>query len=68
MDRAAIMSIRMHENNCLVRLISSELAMRLAMAPVAEIHGDHLTFLSAKGELAALFSMEVVERWSEIHP
>jgi hypothetical protein len=32
----------------------------------AQINGEHLVFLNSKGELAALFLMEIVEDWSEL--
>jgi len=35
------------------------------IADRAEIQGDHLVFFNSKGELAALFLMEVVESWTE---
>jgi hypothetical protein len=31
----------------------------------AQIDGQHLAFLDAKGRLAALFLMEIVESWHE---
>jgi hypothetical protein len=31
-----------------------------------EIHGEHLAFLTAKGKLAALFLLDMVESWNEI--
>ena len=30
------------------------------------MHGEHLVFLTAKGKLAALFLLDVVESWNEI--
>jgi uncharacterized protein involved in response to NO len=48
-----------------VRFKSSDLQPQLVTASRAEIHGDHLVFLS-DGELIALFLMEAVETWSEI--
>jgi hypothetical protein len=30
------------------------------------MHGEHLVFLTEKGELAALFLMKLVESWNEI--
>lgn len=34
------------------------------IAAKAEIHDEHLALLNAKGKLAALFLMEIVESWS----
>ena len=48
----------------LVRLRSD--ALQRVRAATVEMHGEHLVFLTAEGELAALFLMELVESWNEI--
>ena len=58
----------MADKTFLVRLRPPELRVRPVIAASAEIQGAHLVFLDSKGELAALFLMEVVESWSEIGP
>jgi hypothetical protein len=39
---------------------------RTWQSPRVQIHGEHVAFLNSKGELAALFLLEVVEGWSEL--
>ena len=41
-------------------------AIHHVCAAKVEVHGEHLTFLNSDGKLAALFLLEVVERWNEI--
>jgi hypothetical protein len=31
-----------------------------------EVHGNHLVFLTAKGKLASVFLLDLVESWNEI--
>jgi hypothetical protein len=50
----------------LVRLRSN--ASQEVRAATVEMHGDQLAFLTAKGKLAALFSISIVESWNEITP
>ena len=50
----------------LVRLRSK--AILEVRAATVEIHGEHLSFLTAKGKLAALFLLDLVESWNEIAP
>jgi hypothetical protein len=50
----------------LVRLRSN--TIQLVRAITVEIHGDHLVLLTAKGKLAAVFSLDVVESWNAIAP
>jgi hypothetical protein len=47
----------------LVRLRSN--AIQRVRAATFEIHGEQLVFLTAKGKLAAVFSLDVVESWNE---
>ena len=41
-------------------------AIQEVRASKVEMHGEHLVFLTAKGKLAALFLLDVVESWNEI--
>jgi hypothetical protein len=50
----------------LVRLRND--ALQHVRAATVEMQGEHLVFLTEKGELAALFLMELVESWNEIAP
>jgi hypothetical protein len=50
----------------LVRLRNN--AIHQVRAVTVEIHGEHLAFLTAKGKLAALFLLDLVESWNEIGP
>ncbi len=56
----------MPDKNYLVRFKESDLASQLVRAASVEIHGEHLVFLRATGELAALFLSEELKDWSEI--
>jgi hypothetical protein len=38
--------------------------MQQVLAATAEVRGNHLVFLDAKGNFAALFLLDLVERWS----
>jgi hypothetical protein len=44
----------------------AELKTQLVVASSAGILGDHLVFLNSRGELTALFLLDVVEGWDEI--
>jgi hypothetical protein len=55
----------MRDENILVRLRQPVSALHHLCAVRAEIHGEHLAFVDAKGRLAALFLMEIVESWHE---
>jgi hypothetical protein len=39
---------------------------RMVVAATAEIHGDHLILLNSRGQLAALFILEMVESWNRL--
>jgi hypothetical protein len=56
----------MPDKNYLVRFKESDLVTQLVRASSVEIHGAHLVFLRATGELSALFLFENVKDWSEI--
>lgn len=49
----------------LVRFKPPEINTQLVLAERVQIYGEHLAFLNANGELAALFLLETVEGWSE---
>jgi hypothetical protein len=36
------------------------------IASTVEIHDEHLIFCNSKGELAALFLLEIVQSWNEV--
>jgi hypothetical protein len=50
----------------LVRFKAPDTNPELVVAESTQIHGEHLVFLNSKGDLAALFLLEVVESWSEL--
>jgi hypothetical protein len=49
--------VRFRESNC-----------QLVRADRFEIHGGHLVFLRADGELSAVFLFEIVRGWMEVNP
>jgi hypothetical protein len=49
----------------IVRFKPSELLTQPVVADRVEIQNDHLALINSKGELVAMFLMEVVESWSE---
>jgi hypothetical protein len=38
--------------------------LREVVAATVEVHGDQLAFLTANGELAALFLLDIVQSWN----
>ena len=48
----------------LVNCRTPELSTQSVVAASCEVHGEHLVFLNAKDELAAIFLLEIVESWS----
>jgi hypothetical protein len=57
----------LHANRTfLVRLRNG--AIQHVRAATIEVHGGHLVFLTAKGKLAAVFLLDLVESWNEIEP
>lgn len=56
----------MADKTFIVRFKRPEISTQPVIAERAEIQGDHLVLLDSKGELAALFLMEIVESWSEL--
>jgi len=57
---------QMPDKTYLVRFKEPGLAPQLVRAASVEIHGEHLVFLRASGELSAMFLFEIVKDWSEI--
>jgi hypothetical protein len=41
-------------------------AIQHVVAATAEIQGDHLILLDSRGELSALFLLEIVQDWNEV--
>lgn len=41
-------------------------AIQVVVASTVKVHDEHLTFCNAKGDLAALFLLEIVQSWSEL--
>ena len=56
----------MKDKTYIVRFKSPETSTQPVIAATAEVADDYLIMLTATGELAALFAMEVVESWSEV--
>jgi hypothetical protein len=56
----------MADKTYLVRFKPPEISTQVVVAEAAQIYGEHLVFLTSKGELAALFLLEIVEDWSEL--
>jgi hypothetical protein len=47
-----------------VRCKTPENSTQSVVAASCEVHGEQLVFLDSKGELAAIFLLEIVESWS----
>jgi len=58
----------MDHKTYLVRFKESDLSPVVVEAERVEVHGEHLVFLRASGELSAMFLLEIVKDWSEIDP
>jgi hypothetical protein len=56
----------MTDKTYLVRFKSPEISSQLVVGESTEIDGEHLIFLNSKGELAALFLLEIVKDWTEL--
>jgi hypothetical protein len=48
----------------LVMLKPPNKAVQQVIAATVEFHGEHLAFLTAEGELAALFLLDIVQSWN----
>jgi hypothetical protein len=44
-----------------------EISTQSVVAASCDVYGEHLVFLNSKGELAAVFLLEIVESWSVVH-
>jgi hypothetical protein len=56
---------KMADRRVLVRFKPPEISAKPVIAERAEVAGNHLLLWNSKGNLAALFPMEVIESWSE---
>jgi hypothetical protein len=54
----------MADKRYLVRCKTPENSMQSVVAASCEVHGECLVLLNSKGELAAMFLLEIVEGWS----
>jgi hypothetical protein len=54
----------MIDQTYLVALKLPSRAVQHVIAASLEIHGENLVFFNAKGELAAMFLMEIVQSWN----
>jgi hypothetical protein len=54
----------MVDQTYLVTLRPPSRAVQQVLAATAEVRGSHLVFMDAKGSVAALFLLELVESWS----
>jgi hypothetical protein len=64
-DRRAYITLSsMPDQTYLVTLRSPSRAMQQVFAATAEVRGNHLVFLDAKGNFAAFFLRDLVESWN----
>jgi hypothetical protein len=54
----------MADKKYLVRCKTLESSTQSVVAASFEVHGEHLVLLNSKGQLAAMFLLEIVESWS----
>jgi hypothetical protein len=59
---------QMTEKRYSVRIGAPQQSVYVVMATTAEVYGEHLVFLNAKGQPLFLFLLEIVESWSEPDP
>jgi hypothetical protein len=57
----------MADKRYLVTCKTPEIRTQSVVAASWEVHGECLVFLNSKGELAAMFLLEIVECWSVIY-
>jgi hypothetical protein len=57
---------RMTDQTYLVRLKPPSEAIQRVVASRFEINNEHLVFVDSRGQLAALFLMELVESWNAL--
>jgi hypothetical protein len=50
----------------LIRFKPPQIGTQVVVAESVQIHDEHLAFLNSKGELVALFLLELVEGWSQV--
>jgi hypothetical protein len=58
----------MLDQTYLVTLRPPSCAIQEVFAATAEVRGNHLVFVDAKNNLAALFPLDLVESWSVVPP
>jgi hypothetical protein len=56
--------LAMADRTYIVALKSPDLPLQHVVAATAEVHGEHLVFLTAEGKLAALFLLDIVQSWN----
>jgi hypothetical protein len=56
----------MPDRTFLLQLKPPGFSPRIVVAATAEIQGDHLILLNSRGQLAALFALEMVESWNRL--
>ena len=54
----------MPDKRYLVSCKTPESTTQSVVAASCEVHSEHLALLNSKGELAAMFLLEIVESWS----
>jgi hypothetical protein len=58
--------VNQHDRTYLLQLKPPGFSTRVVIAATAEIHGEHLILLNSRGQLAALFVLEMVESWNRL--
>ncbi len=56
----------MPDTTYLLQLKPPGFSTRIVTAATAEIHGEHLVLLNSRGQLAALFVLDMVESWNRL--
>jgi hypothetical protein len=56
--------VSMADQRYLVSCQTPEISTQSVVAASCEVCGEHLVFTNSKGELAAIFLLEIVESWS----
>jgi hypothetical protein len=57
----------MADKRYLVSCKTPEIRTQAVVAASCEVYSEHLVLLDAKGELAAMFLLEIVDSWSVTH-
>jgi len=68
LSRTAQVRSQMTDKRYSVRIRAPEQSDYVVTAATAEVYGEHLVFLNAKGQALFLFLLEIVESWSESDP